>query len=339
MSMRKYAVQMATAIAALACAFGCATATPERAAAAPVCTLSAEDMAWVEDSVAAWRLTRAQFTRLSIDGQRDMILFSADCALTSNDAINADGPITWSASPVDEGVRLPSGNVIPIGVIAFARQVQNGGFFVMSTPSVWRANAIEGGPLGLPALMTAVLIHEATHLAQIDTYMARFAAIAERERLPTDFNDDSIQERFEGNERFAASISRETDLLFAAASADTAEEAHRLAAEARALIAARRAQWYTGPDAALSEIEDVWLTLEGSGQWAGHQWLTSRDGAAAPAPLAMAGFARRGGWWSQTQGLALLLAVDRIAGEAWRAHAFGDGAVSGVEFLDAALAD
>jgi hypothetical protein len=186
--------------------------------------------------------------------------------------------------------------------------------------------------------MTAVFLHESAHVAQFDTYMRRVSAIAERNKLPDSFHDDSIQKRFRSNEAFAASVARETALLYAAAAASTPQKARRLAREARDLMAARRAQWFTGADAYLGEAEDQFLAMEGSGQWVGYRWLTSKHGPALAPAEALAAFGRRGGWWTQDEGLALILATERISGPAWRKRAFGDGAVAGLTMLDQALA-
>jgi hypothetical protein len=167
--------------------------------------------------------------------------------------------------------------------------------------------------------------------------MRQISELAEKHSLPETFNDDSIQKRFEGNKAFADSIARETDLLFAAAAAADDATARRLATEARDLMKARRARWYTGKDAFLGRVEDVFLALEGSGQWVGYRWLVDERGANIPQTVAIEGFARRSKWWSQNQGLALLLAVDRIGDGSWRKHAFGDGAVAGVPMLEQAL--
>ena len=102
---------------------------------------------------------------------------------------------------------------------------------------------------------------------------------------------------------------------------------------------ARHARWFTGADAYLADAEDLWLTMEGSGQWVGYQWIVHPSGGGAETSAAMANFARRGRFWSQKEGIALAFAVDRLAGFDWKRHAFGDGEMTLVEMLDAALAE
>ncbi len=132
-------------------------------------------------------------------------------------------------------------------------------------------------------------------------------------------------------------MARETELLFAAAASGDDAEARRLASEARDLMLVRRARWFTGADAYLAEAENLFLGLEGSGQWAGHRWLVDRRGGRIAADAAEADFARRGKSWSQLQGLALVRAVERIGGPGWRKVAFGSGETAGLGMLEEAL--
>ena len=98
------------------------------------------------------------------------------------------------------------------------------------------------------------------------------------------------------------------------------------------------ARWSVGDDAYFVEAEDLWLTFEGAGQWAGYQWsIHPQGGAQAPAEV-LPRFTH-GHWWSQTEGFAVVLALDRIVGPAWKRHAFGDGAETVLEMLDSALAE
>jgi hypothetical protein len=161
--------------------------------------------------------------------------------------------------------------------------------------------------------------------------------LSRRYHLPDSFSDDSIQEKFEGNRRFAASVERETGLLLDVARAPDRAQAVRLAREARALMRQRERRWFTGADSYLLPAEDIWLTMEGSAQWAGYEWLIDPHGGGYAPAIAQAGFATRGKWWSQKEGFALFMALDRLTGGKWKSHAFGDGAETGLQMLDAAL--
>ena len=84
------------------------------------------------------------------------------------------------------------------------------------------------------------------------------------------------------------------------------------ARRALALMDRRRARFYQGLDALYIEGEDLFLTMEGMGQWAAYLWLVDPVGGAMSRADALT-FIRRGGRrWSQDEGLALLLALSRL---------------------------
>jgi hypothetical protein len=181
------------------------------------------------------------------------------------------------------------------------------------------------------------MLHEGTHVAQMPTYGAKIGAIAERHKLPEAFNDDSIQKQFAGNAQFAASVEREARLLFGASRAKSRREAIALVRSARALMKARYSRWFTGKDSYLADVEPIWLTLEGSGQWLAYRWLTDpRGGNESPANL-RPGFVTDK-WWSQREGFAAFLALERLTGRAWRREAFQLGRKNALQMLDEAIA-
>jgi hypothetical protein len=336
--MRRFSRMRLPYLVALIVLVGCAhdVARPRPAA----CEVSAEDRVWIDASLDAWRFSALEITGAASIRPFEAVFFDDDCVLTSANAFSVETPsdLVWTATPHAGEVTLPGGQAIPAGVISFATAEDANAFFVMSTPSVWRAAGVSNEALGLETMMTGVLLHEAAHITQSRSYGARMTEIVAANNLPDDFDDDSIQRRFGEDAAFAASVERETELLFQIAGNPDERAARRLAREALDLMQARRARWFTGPDAYLAEAEDIWLTFEGSGQWVGYQWIVHPSGGGAETDVAMANFARRGRWWSQTQGIALAFAVDRLAGFDWKRHAYGDGAMTLTQMLEAALA-
>lgn len=325
----------------LAAALVLAACTTPAAPNAPTCEMSAQDRDWIDGALGAWRFTANEITGVRTVRAFEAIFFDDDCVLSSPNAFSAASvaDVTWTATPHAGEITLLGAQVMPAGVTSFASADGEQAFFVMSTPSVWRAAGVTNDALGLEIMMVGVLLHEGSHVAKLDAFSARIAAIEAASHLPGgEVNDDMIQTRFGENAEFAASVARETELLFQITATRDQVEARRLAREARDLMRARQARWYTGADAYLAAAEDTWLTLEGSGQWVAYQWIVHPSGGGAESDVAMANFARRGRWWSQKEGIALAFAVDRLAGFDWKRQAFGDGETTLVEMLDAALA-
>jgi len=328
---------LAAVLTLSACASAPASAPPA-APAAPGCAVSAEDQAWIDRALETWRFASREITSIHPTGDFGAVFFDATCKLSSPNALSVarDSDATWAASPHSGTITLPDGNEMPAGVTSFASSEDGKSFFVMSTPSVWRAGGVVGDPIDLDTLMVFVLLHEGSHVAQMATYGPRIGAIAERNHLPESFNDDSMQHQFGETLAFAVSIARETELFVQAATTADDATALRLARQARAMMRARAAQYFVGDLAYYAEAEDVFLTFEGSGQWAGYRWLIHPQGMAVAPDLARRA-AMRSRWWSQNEGLAIALTLDRLGPANWHAIAFGDGSQTMLQMLDSVL--
>lgn len=326
-------------VAAFALA-ACATTEPSAPQQAQLaCDISTADRAWVQRAIEAWRFTSREITGVRPEGDFGAVFFDGACVLTSPNALSAasDAATTWVATPHTGTITLPNGDDMPAGVTSFSAGGEGRSFFVMSTPSVWRAGGVVGDPLDLETLMTFVVLHEGSHVAQMASYGARIGAIAEANSLSEDFNDDTMQHQFGDTAAFTQSMLRETELFVQAAAAPDDATAVRLAREARAMMRARGAQYFVGDLAYYAEAESVFLTFEGSGQWAGYRWLIHPQGMNLDADLARRA-AMRSRWWSQNQGLAITLVLDRLGPANWHETAFGDGSRTLAEMLDASLA-
>jgi hypothetical protein len=304
----------------------------------PACALPEGDRAWLDRALDSWRFASREITGIGRVADFQAIFFSADCVLRSENALTSptgEG-VTWTASRHDGKIALPDGSSIPAGVTSYVSgEKGQPPYLVMSTPSVWQAAGVGEGHR-LETTMIAVLLHEGSHVAQIGPYGPRLGALIDHYGLPDSFNDDTMQEHFQTNAEFAASVKQETQLFLEAAAAKDDAEARRLAREARKLMRERQARWFVGNDAYFVEAEDIWLTFEGSGQWTGYQWQIHPRGGAQP-PAELMARLTKGRWWSQTEGFAVVMALDRIVGPSWKRHAFGDGARTVLEMLDAAL--
>jgi hypothetical protein len=300
------------------------------------CKMLDGDRQWLDRSVAAWRYAAEHYGQFTVPTGARAIIGSAECVLRSDTALFQNKAV-WESFDGKGRIPIIEDFSMPLSPISQAIDVDGKATFVMSAPSIWRKSEVPGGKIGLENLMTAVFIHETSHILQQRTYMKAFSAIAKTNDLPESFNDDSIQDKFKSNKHFSSSVEKETSLLIAAAKAKSLPEARKLGRQALALIKARRKQYFVGKDAFMSRTEDIFNTLEGSGQWLGYQWLIDPKGGNLPVADAMDRFGSGSGFWSQAQGMALLMAVSRLDGGAWKKEVFGDGKLAGIEFLEAAL--
>ena len=308
-------MKLAAALALLMAAVP-AQAAPQGAS----CEMAPADRAWIDGALANWRIVAREKLLLKPSPLPTIVTFDAACSYVAPGG--SAGPPRWQAAPHQGSIRLPDGKEIPAGVISFAGPGEGKapGFFVMSLPSVWRAGGVQSA-MGLERLMDGVLLHELMHTWQFYFANPRLAELTRRYKLPDDISDDSLQAAFKDNPAYVKDYERERDLLFAAAAAPTRPEARRLAGEALAAMRARRARWFTGTAEQWAPLDEIFLTMEGLGQWAIYSWVTDRRGGGLAREAALEEVRRGGRWWSQDQGLALFLTIDRLV-PGWQKRAF-----------------
>jgi hypothetical protein len=284
------------------------------------CDMSASDRGWIDHALADWKFAEVHELHLQPKSLPPMVIFDGRCQYISSS--NASPP-EWKGSTHGTTVSLPDGSKIPVGVVSFAAPVAgktDAGFFVMSLPSVWGANDVQSG-LGLERLMEGVFLHEMTHTRQFYFVNPTMDRLTKANHLPDDISDDSLQDTFSKNPDYVLDYNQEVDLLYEAASASSDNEARRIAKTALAHIRARRAKWFTGKMAYWAEVDDVFLTMEGLGQWIAYAWLTDPKGANVTPAVALPEVRRKRNHWTQDEGLALFLVIDRLV-PGWQDFAF-----------------
>jgi hypothetical protein len=305
-----------------------AIAGPAAAAGLPAgrCVADPADVAWITASTAAWTYTETRILRLPAARGPLLVFFDKVC-------------VYWPR-PQEHGgkVALPDGNIIPAHIVSFAAPYDHDrkAFFVMALPSVWRAEGAKS-EFGLETLTTAVRIHETTHTRQFYAFSPRIAALTKKWGLPDDITDDSLQDHFAKDPAYVAAYQAERDLLFQAVAEPDRSQARALAGRALAMVRARQTRWFTGEEAKWTDLDDAFLTLEGVAQFAAYRWLTDpRGGHIAPA-VALNNFRRGGRFWTQDEGFALFLVVDRLVPN-WRDRAFAANPEGAYELLARAAA-
>lgn len=302
-----------TALAAAALLLpGCAAPTSAGAAStahsrqSADCRMTEADEAWVRDALRNWPRASKALIGLGRAPRPETVLYDARCAYVI--PARSDGRRGWSAEPHGGEIRLPNGATIPPAPNAFNAATERTSFVVMSLSSVWSA---AGAPrqIDLGLMLEGILFHEFSHALQSAmTPSVSFAALQRRYGLPESINDDSVQERFAGDAEYRRLYEAERDLLYRSAAAAGDAEARSLACEALRHLRERRRRSFGGADAAWERIDEISLTSEGFGQWVGYAWLTRGRGVDPAALLPR----MRGSYWSQDEGLALFLVIDRL---------------------------
>ncbi|MGE0527795.1 MAG: hypothetical protein AB7P49_12075, partial [Bdellovibrionales bacterium] len=116
----------------------------------------------------------------------------------------------------------------------------------------------------------------------------------------------------------------------------TEAEAYKLAREGLSRVRARHKRWFSGKNKKYVQLDEVFLTLEGLGNWTAYAWLVHPKGGRMTKETALKGFRRDGKQWSQDEGLALFLVIDRLM-PGWQSLAFADKPKEVFSLLEQAL--
>lgn len=313
------------------------------AAAGTPCDLAAA-APWIRRWLEAWELTSREILKLPDAEPPEIVFFDSTCVYTTSD-VSVPGPamaggptlfgaaLPWRATAHDDSLTLPNGSRSAVQLMSFANSDrQSGPFFVMAAPSYWlRAVRAEGPGLA------AVFLHEFAHTRQVRGMLKVIGPIDStwKSRFPEELDDDAVQTHFDRDSIYVAAWRAECDLLYRAAQAKTNREARALASRALVLMRERHDRWFHGENAVFATLDDLWLSLEGAGQWAGYAWLAHPKGGRMDRAAAVERMSGRRRRWSQDQGLGLFLVVDRLL-PGWPRLVFSETSIGAMELLERA---
>lgn len=295
------------------------------------------DSLWLTSAVDAWERTSQRALQLPHEPLPLIILFNRRCAFR---VIWRDS-LRMSGAPHGNAIRLPNNRTIqPVGIGVTSPTLKDTALFLaLALPDVWAADpryrAINDTRVSWERYLTRAFIHEMTHARMLPSILPQLRAL-EAFVYPDTIEDNAVQNRFGKDRAFAAAIVRESDLLYRAASATNRKMRMELASSAIALMRARRARYYTDDLASWAELEQTFLDMEGVAEWAAlmHTRSTVRRDETFEHTLARFRASRE--FWSEDQGLSLILALDALV-PGWQARMFARQPASSLELLAQAV--
>ena len=312
------------------------------------CTFPPHEITWVQRALDGWEQVSRQFLRIDSSPLPWIVLFDASCAwhLSSDtgatpDAVPVATTLSFAGSPVAVRARVHTGTVlVPSGASVSVEmkastslyRSDRAAFFVMAMPSVWQTKEVSAPTRA--EYLQGVFSHEMTHTRLLVAINRRVRDLARRNELVYPINDDAIQAAFQRTDGFEAAFNRERDLFYRAAFEPDRARQEELASKALALMRARHARYFTGPSAAYAELEGLFLTMEGVGQWAAYRLARTRAGGNEAEALRLVRDNRK--YWSQDEGLALFLLVDALVPN-WQARVFAPSPASPSTLLEEAI--
>lgn len=244
--------------------------------------------------------------------------------------------LSWKKALHNNSITLPDRQTVPIGLMSFAGEIPNESkaFFVMPLLNFWKKNKVKSDELGLENLITGVFIHEFAHSQQMENFGKRVSKYEKTNSFETELSDNIVQDIFGKNNFYVELFKKENDTFFTAFKAREKSAKDSLTRNGLELFKARQKQFFTGNRQVFSELDDLFLTMEGIGQFAMYAWMIHPEGGNIAADKAIADVRRGGKFWSQEEGFILFLLLDSYAKpEKWAKDFFGTKPVNVTDLL------
>lgn len=271
-----------------------------------------------------------------------LVLFDTRCAYH----VNPQEPWIVNASAHGGTVRLPNGRAIqPTGVgVTSPTRGDSAVFLAIALPAAWRADPRYGTSetrAGWERYLIGAFAHEMTHARMLPYLLPRLRAL-EAVIYPDTVEDNAIQNRFGQDRSFSRSIQSETDLLYHAAIAPSASMRTQYVRTALMLMRERWDRYYVDSLSQWSELEQVFLDLEGIAQWVAFhvRWGGMTGTSRSPGSLfdrLLRRFRENREFWSEDQGLLMIMALDALV-PGWQRQLFTPNPPTAYELLSRAVA-
>lgn len=311
---------------------------------------NSHELVWLENWFSAWELMSKQVLKLPKSTPPTM-LFYDDMYVYTTSKISApngvffDGPkllgekLPWRKELHNDTLTIPDGQRIPIQLMTFAapsKQKDVEAFFVMAAPVFWKGVGIESKEVGLEKLLTGVFLHEFSHTRQMNGMGSKITDFDNNNTFNVEVSDDIIQDYFAKNNLYVTDYKNELSILYAAAFTKKKSELYALTRKGLRLFREKQLKYIRPTNEVLIDMENIFLSMEGLGQFMIVSWLTNPDGGNIPFDIAVKATRRNKKWWSQDEGLALFLILDKLATPDWKMM-FSDNPIDVITLIEKEL--
>jgi hypothetical protein len=297
-----------------------------------------EDLRWMQTALDRWEVTCRRHLRLPIEPLAWVIFYDDNYAwhMSAETALlpaheTATVTLKFAGQPRElvrvthkQGLWVPGRDeALPIKVDLSAMPYADDqkSFCIIPLPSMFHKLDGLGTAAEMDEFFLGVALHELTHTRQLSLVMGKIKRLSKRYPVPEHLDDNLLEDTFAKNKAYARRFLREMDLLGDAYMAETPAQGKRDLARALTMIQQRRARYFVGKRKVYAPLEEIFLTLEGAGMWVHFQMAREHAPAGEDVPTTLNKLAAKTNAWSQVEGLALFLLIDRLVPN-WQARYF-----------------
>lgn len=272
----------------------------------------------------AWKLVSKDLYKIDKIRPVEFVFFDekhvySTSNLTIKNGNSVKGPnlinlnLKWKKALHHDILTLPDKSIVPLNLMSFAAQIpgdSNNSFFVMPLPRFWEKSGVTSKELGLENLITGIFIHEFSHSQQMQNFGKRITDYEQHNNFGVPFSDDIVQTIFEKDSVYLKLYNKEVELFFSVLQNDRIDK--KILNESLTIMRQRQEEYFKGEYKNLAQIDNFFLTMEGLGQYSMYLWLINPKGGNIKKEIAVAGVRRRKNRWSQDEGFALFLILDKL---------------------------
>jgi hypothetical protein len=196
-------------------------------------------------------------------------------------------------------------------------------YFVMPLLSFWEHEKTDGHGIGLENLTAGVFTHEFCHTQQLGSFdkFGEHFEVYQKKNGSENFGDDMIQDFYEKDK--SISLLYNNELYAFKKAADTNEKTiKKETINALKLFEIKHAEILQKDKKDLKIIDDIWLTMEGVGQYAMYAWFTNPKGGNLPQDISLKAVKTKS--WSQEEGFTMFYLLSKYEKpETWAKYFFG----------------
>jgi hypothetical protein len=233
-------------------------------------------------------------------------------------------------------VVLPDSATKSIQMMIFAsptKEIDVKGYFVMPLLSFWEHEKIDGHGIGLENLTAGVFTHEFCHTQQLGSFdkFGEYFEAYQKKNGSENFGDDMIQDFYENDKLISFHYKNELDAFKKAADANE-KTIKAETVNALKLLEIKHAEILQKDKKDLKIIDDIWLTMEGVGQYAMYAWFINSKGGNLSQDISMKAIKTKS--WSQEEGFAMFYLLSKYEKpETWAKYFFGSDMKTITEIL------
>ncbi|MGL4632774.1 MAG: hypothetical protein ACRCVT_16340 [Leadbetterella sp.] len=227
---------------------------------------------------------------------------------------------TWFKKKHNGILILPDSSKRDVQLMTFASPTNEKNvkaYFVMPLLSFWIKEKVDGHGIGLEKLTAGVFTHEFSHTTQLESFDKFGAYFDEYQKKfgQENFGDDMMQNIFENDKLVKEAYEQEFQFFKNAGFASENErvELTKIAIESFN----NKHKLITSKDKKdLRTLDDIWLTMEGVGQYAMYEYFINPKGANLTEEQALKAIKTR--FWSQEEGFSMFYLLSKyIKPEIW----------------------